>query len=392
MKWTDNHRPAWREEIYGILALIGLVLLVWWMIGAKAHGAPAPSIVRIAVDRGGCTTARGSGVLIDTSDPRASYIYTAEHVIGTGGNPLITFPDGKRYQGRVAFADRKVDFAVVKISKAHIRGRYLAQSDPRHGEPLFLAGYGARRGYHSWVSQSASIFHPAGTRVEAPTYAENGTSGGPIINSRGEVVSIISEYSTMNQPQWGGQCTSGTCGPSTRYMRRAYVLPWRARVAATARGQQNFNAQTQAAVNRNTYLMPIVPAQRPIQAPTYPQPDPISSDLDQRVTDIEGAPAKPPSGMVEIRDKVAANTAAIKQLAAVAPIPGPPGRDGIDGTPGRDGTNGKDADPASLDEIKARPTGFWYQSLNHDGQPYGDKVWVELGRTLNVKPLIVPAP
>ncbi len=141
----------------------------------------------------------GSGVLVTES----GYVITAAHVVQTADLVEVEFPNGFRTTAAVTASDPEKDLALIRLDKAPegIKPLKLADSDDVSiGEEVFIIGapYG--------VSNTLSVGHISGRHgpgeagplsPEAETFQTDavinqGNSGGPLFNSRGEVIGIVS--------------------------------------------------------------------------------------------------------------------------------------------------------------------------------------------------------
>ena len=200
---------------------------------------------------------------------------------------------------------------------------------------------------------------------------------------------------------------------------RGYILPWRRNTAWNlhAQGrinaeQRNFNTQTRNEILAAQQPKPkIYPVQAPIRPTTEPQPKPHDHP---EIKENADAIDKWVKGMVKIvktqqdnSDRIDENTKAIEALKQnmgdmVAIVT--TNQTSIVNINQRvvmlEQVKPQDIDQLKkeIEDLKARPTGFFRQALNHDGTPYIDKkgklakVWVELGKTLQVRPVPVPLP
>ncbi|MBI3637309.1 MAG: trypsin-like peptidase domain-containing protein [Candidatus Rokubacteria bacterium] len=137
----------------------------------------------------------GSGFLLRNTN----YVLTNYHVVKDGGSIKLTFPSGEEYQGRVAVRDRANDLALVEVRglAPSPAGLTLAtDGEVKVGEMVHALGYPLGSGLSrkpslvSGVVSSTVGMDDDITRFRTTAPINPGTSGGPLINSRGDVVGI----------------------------------------------------------------------------------------------------------------------------------------------------------------------------------------------------------
>ncbi len=151
-----------------------------------------PAVVRIRT-----TTSEGSGVGsgVFVED---GVIITNEHVVRGDPRPMVLLADGRTVQGTVHGVNAQVDLAVVRIAETgqpvaalgdsealQLGERLVAIGFPlgastfTSGEPTITSGvYSARREFRGQ------------SYVQTDTPVNQGNSGGPLINLKGEVIGI----------------------------------------------------------------------------------------------------------------------------------------------------------------------------------------------------------
>jgi serine protease Do len=139
----------------------------------------------------------GSGVI---TDPRG-YILTNEHVVGGAEEikVIVRDPEERIYQGKVVGTDSTTDLAVVKIEPGHaLTYAVLGDSDKVRVGDWALA-IGSPFGLEQTVTLGVISAVRQSLRVEERLYSDflqtdaainQGNSGGPLVNVRGEVVGI----------------------------------------------------------------------------------------------------------------------------------------------------------------------------------------------------------
>jgi hypothetical protein len=152
-----------------------------------------PAVARIVAPGSG-SISYGSGTLV-YADERYGLVITNWHVINEATGPIsVHFPDGFYSLGSVESVDRDWDLAAIAIHKPNARPVPLANEAPRPGEMLTIAGYGS--GTYRAVSGPCTQYVAPGETfpfemVEVAVSARQGDSGGPILNSRGELAGVL---------------------------------------------------------------------------------------------------------------------------------------------------------------------------------------------------------
>ncbi len=152
-----------------------------------------PAVARIVAPGSG-SISYGSGTLV-YADENFGLVITNWHVINEATGPIsVHFPDGFYSLGSVQSVDRDWDLAAIAIHKPNARPVPLANEAPRPGEMLTIAGYGS--GSYRAVSGPCTQYVAPGTTfpfemVEVAVSARQGDSGGPILNSRGELAGVL---------------------------------------------------------------------------------------------------------------------------------------------------------------------------------------------------------
>ncbi|HEY1603343.1 MAG TPA: serine protease [Pirellulales bacterium] len=139
-------------------------------------------------------TSYGSGTLVDV---RGDYglVLTNWHVVADAtGTVEVVFPDGFRSAARVITTDRVWDLAALAIWKPNVAPVKLSARAPQPGEPLTIAGYGS--GSYRAVTGTCTQYVAPGMNkpyemVELSVAARQGDSGGPILNSQGELAGVL---------------------------------------------------------------------------------------------------------------------------------------------------------------------------------------------------------
>lgn len=141
----------------------------------------------------------GSGFIIDSE----GFILTNHHVIENAQRITVTLADGRTFRGDVVGSDPAIDVALLRITGAKgLPEAPLGNSDRlRVGE--WVCAIGNPLGYvHSVTVGVVSfigrkLFDPSlDDYIQTDAAINFGNSGGPLINSRGEVIGINSAVSS----------------------------------------------------------------------------------------------------------------------------------------------------------------------------------------------------
>ena len=150
-----------------------------------------PSMVMIRTDAG----STGSGFFVSTDGD----ILTNWHVIRDAGRITVTPQSGRAYSALVKDYDSRKDIALLKVSMAG-KTPFLRISPvlPRQGEAVMAVGN--PKGYEGTVSNGIiSAFRENNTWIQFTAPISQGSSGGALINLRGEVVGMPTKLRTDGQ-------------------------------------------------------------------------------------------------------------------------------------------------------------------------------------------------
>jgi serine protease Do len=140
----------------------------------------------------------GSGFIVD----RAGFLLTNHHVIEGAERITVTLADGRVFRGEVVGADPAIDVALLRLPNAsNLPEAPLGDSDElRPGE--WVCAIGNPLGYVHSVTVGVVSFigrklydQSLDDYIQTDAAINLGNSGGPLINSRGEVVGINSALS-----------------------------------------------------------------------------------------------------------------------------------------------------------------------------------------------------
>ncbi len=287
------------SDVKGLFVLALLLLAVWappaaaqwpWALPLAPRQQPHPAVVRVNVEEPD-GMAHGSGTLVDVRD-RFGIVITNWHVVREAtGAVSVVFPDGFRSTARVLRADRDWDLAALLIWRPSAVPVAIAPQAPRPGELLTIAGYGSGdyRAQSGACTQyvAPSKQHPF-EMVEVAVSARQGDSGGPILNTHGELAGVLFGS--------GGGATSGSYGGRVQQFLQGIWPP-----------ELELSAGTAPARNGSP----------PRQTPAMTASAPGQSSRLQPLPEVAAAPHTS-------RSASASELASAQRLSALPPPPGSP--------------------------------------------------------------------
>ena len=136
----------------------------------------------------------GSGFIIDPG----GYVLTTAHVIAGSNRVEVTLADGRVFSARVVGKDRKVNLALLKIEGKDLPALKLGRSREIKvgswaiaiGNPFGLTA-SPSFGIISGRNRSGLGIAPYEDMLQITAPINPGDSGGPLLNSRGEVIGIL---------------------------------------------------------------------------------------------------------------------------------------------------------------------------------------------------------
>lgn len=180
--------------------------------GSKFSGRPSREIKiesdildKIEIPQNVVQSSTGSGFLIDPK----GYIITNEHVIQGSSRIMVSLKNGDKYRATVIGTDKITDLAVLKIkSQNEFLFAKLGDSDEvligewvlAIGSPFGLAQT-VTAGIVSNVKRESPALNVEGFPqqfIQTDAAINFGSSGGPLINTKGEVIGINSQIATAS--------------------------------------------------------------------------------------------------------------------------------------------------------------------------------------------------
>ncbi|MDH3719151.1 MAG: serine protease, partial [Planctomycetota bacterium] len=136
----------------------------------------------------------GSGTLVHVTEQHGLVI-TNWHVVRDATGPVqVLFADGFRSAGTVMKTDDEWDLAAIGIWRPQAEPIAIAATAPRPGDVLTIAGYGPGP-FRAVSGRCIQYVAPSKTdpnqMIELSAEAREGDSGGPILNSQGQLAGVL---------------------------------------------------------------------------------------------------------------------------------------------------------------------------------------------------------
>jgi hypothetical protein len=141
---------------------------------------------------------RGTGFAISSN----GYIVTDYHVINNADSVYVQSADGKSYRTKVIYSEPQTDIAILEINDSSFKGLGaipydFKKSESDIGENVFTIGYPRDvMVLGPGFLTASSGFNGDTTQYQVSTPVDFGNSGGPLLDSKGNVIGIINARET----------------------------------------------------------------------------------------------------------------------------------------------------------------------------------------------------
>jgi S1-C subfamily serine protease len=152
---------------------------------------------------------QGSGFILN----KEGLILTNNHVIDNAQRVEVTLSDKKKYKATVLTVDKGHDLALIKINNvpdllpatlAESTGLMVGQRVYAIGNPFGLSGTMTRGIVSAIRSIRGADNNPIEDAIQTDAAVNPGNSGGPLLNSRGEVIGITTMIASNGADQSSG--------------------------------------------------------------------------------------------------------------------------------------------------------------------------------------------
>ena len=151
---------------------------------------------------------QGSGFILD----KEGHILTNNHVIDNAQRVEVTLSDKHKYKASVVGIDKHHDLALLKIDAPNLVPATLSESNSlvvgqrvyAIGNPFGLSGTMTRGIISAIRSIGTQQGEPIEDAIQTDAAVNPGNSGGPLLNSRGEVIGITTLIASNGSDQSAG--------------------------------------------------------------------------------------------------------------------------------------------------------------------------------------------
>lgn len=153
-------------------------------------------------DRYNNLTAHGSGVVYKSN----GYIVTNAHVVEELKNLTVVFSDGTLLPGKVVCSDELADIAIIKVDKVGLKAITFADKNTIvSGKTAIAIGTPISLSMRNTVTKGIVCGNGVSLKdshyklIQTDATVNPGNSGGPLLNTKGELIGIISsKYVSMS--------------------------------------------------------------------------------------------------------------------------------------------------------------------------------------------------
>ena len=171
------------------------------LTAAQVYAKCAPAVVTIAVSLGSKFVGHGSGFFVSPK----GFILTNSHVVNISSKHRFTYTaithSGKKIPLQVVKTDPEIDLALLKASGSGFSTlRPGKASELKVGDPVYIIGTPVRLEFRSTMTNGlvSGVSRRKG-RLQTNAVIHGGNSGGPVINSQGQVVAVAVAVATKVQ-------------------------------------------------------------------------------------------------------------------------------------------------------------------------------------------------
>ena len=198
IKTVDGKGAMTDAEVYAANVNSAVSINVTGTAGTNFFGQPVQ------------TASSGSGFIL-TED---GFIATNYHVVENAETVMVTMYNGDEYEAKYIGGDEDYDLAVIKVEGEDLPAVTLGDSDKLNvgdhvlaiGNPLGELTFSMSGGMVSSVNRAINVNGTPFNMIQTDTSINAGNSGGPLFNSYGEVVGIVSAKYSSSQ---GGSSVEG---------------------------------------------------------------------------------------------------------------------------------------------------------------------------------------
>ena len=168
-------------------------------LGAQVYAAVQPSVVQVIAIGASTEPSSGAGVIVDDM----AHILTSLHIVANARTITVRFYDATEATAEIAASLPEKDIAVLRPTNGPAKLVPATMGDPGRlaiGSPAFVVGHpfgltgSLSAGVVSGLDRSMiapGLAQPLTGLIQFDAAVNPGSSGGPLVDDRGEVVGIV---------------------------------------------------------------------------------------------------------------------------------------------------------------------------------------------------------
>jgi len=222
----------------------------------------------------------GSGSIVSSE----GYVITNNHVVRRSSQVVARMADGRRIPGQVIATDARNDLALIKLNASQLPTVPIASSNGiQPGQPVIAIG--SPYGRPGVMTQGTFRSVRGNGDLQSQVVLEPGNSGGPLLNTRGEMVGVNKAILESARGSNTGISIATSAARALEFINRSIPGGLSAGSAPYASQPQFLPSQNQPTYSTNPYndrnnpaiatLPSTVPQTQPNTRWGYPTPQPL---------------------------------------------------------------------------------------------------------------------
>ena len=187
-----------------------------WRPKSNENEVQLPAVVHVNFQWENETIAMGTGFIADEDkDRNVAVVITCAHGYKPLMNMEVVTQDGRAFKSKLLGVDMVQDLLIIQIADPGITPLVISSSLPEVGDKVYMAGFPRGGEYYGSNGVVEGWYNPEGSNgdnyLATTCDAQPGCSGGPVLNTKGEVVLTVTGA-------FGGHKCVGPCLAKTLHL------------------------------------------------------------------------------------------------------------------------------------------------------------------------------